>query len=125
MSVRTYLNLSHCGHMSVVNNNHENHNFLYSQARTGGKDPFNLFTRHIALSDWLSDAQGGLVRSLFMGSGLRKSKNRTEFMSESRNFGLPVGQVTNRDPLSPNLYMRVGTRVGTITTYYQHVSPPN
>ena len=46
-------------------------------------------------------------------------------MSEPRNFGLPVGQVTNRDPLSPTLYMRVGTRVGTITAHYQHVSPVN
>lgn len=58
-----------------------------------------------------------------MGSSLRKSKTKPEFMSESRNFGLPIGQVTNRDPLSPNLFMRVGTRVGTITAYYQHVNP--
>ena len=38
----------------VVSKNDENHNFLNSQAPTGGKDPFNLFTRHIALSDDLS-----------------------------------------------------------------------
>ena len=34
-----------------------------------------------------------------------------------------MGQVTHRDPLSPDLYMRIGTRVGTIPAYYQYVSP--
>lgn len=55
--------------------------------------------------------------------GTRKSKVNEESMSEPRNFGLPAGQVANRDPLSPNLFMKVGTRVGTITAYYRHVNP--
>ena len=60
--------------MSVVSKNHENHNFLCSQACTGGKDSFNLYTRHIALSDdlspdWLIDAPGGPVQTLCPGRG--------------------------------------------------------
>lgn len=57
--------------------------------------------------------------------GLGKSKIKTESMSEPRNFGLPAGQVNNREQLTPSLFMRVGTRVGTITAYYQHVNPVN
>lgn len=60
-----------------------------------------------------------------MGSSFRKNKQSTEYMSEPRNFGVPIGQVTNRESLSPNLFMRVGTRVGNITAYYEHVNPPN
>lgn len=46
-------------------------------------------------------------------------------MDSNRNFGLPSGQVTEREPLTPNLFMRVGTRLGTITAYYEHVTPNN
>lgn len=55
--------------------------------------------------------------------GTRKSKVNEESMSEPRNFGSPAGQVAPREPLSPILFMKVGTRVGTITAYYQHVNP--
>lgn len=44
-------------------------------------------------------------------------------MDSRRNFGLPSGQIISRDPITPDLFMKVGTRVGTITAYYQHVSP--
>ena len=58
----------------VVSKNHENQHFLYSQACTGGKDSFNLYARHIALSDdlspdWLIKAPGGPVRTLCPGRG--------------------------------------------------------
>ena len=49
------------------------------------------------------------------------SKTTENYMDNSRrNFGLPVGQVTYRDSLAANLYMWIGTRVGTITAYYVH-----
>lgn len=62
-----------------------------------------------------------------MGSNLkRKRKEDTEIcMDGSRNFGLSSGQITEREPLTPNLFIRVGTRLGTITAYYEHLSPPN
>lgn len=62
-----------------------------------------------------------------MGNNLkRKFKDSTEpCMDGNRNFGLPSGQVTEREPLTPNLFMRVGMRIGTITAYYEHVNPSN
>lgn len=46
-------------------------------------------------------------------------------MTEPRSFGVPPGQLISRDPIAPDLFMRVGTRVGTITAYYEYVNPPN
>lgn len=60
-----------------------------------------------------------------MGNSYRK-KHKFEdncCMDSRRNFGLPSGQIISRDPITPDLFMKVGTRVGTITAYYQHVSP--
>ena len=35
-----------------------------------------------------------------MGSNLRKRQTIPEYMSKPRNFGVPIGQVTIRDPLT-------------------------
>lgn len=57
-----------------------------------------------------------------MGISYGKSthkKNRGNIescMEYKRNFGVPSGQITDREPLNPDLYMKVGTRVGTITS---------
>lgn len=53
----------------------------------------------------------------------KRSVERDIYMD--RNFGLPSGQVTQREPLSPNLFMKVGTRLGVITAYYKHLSLPS
>lgn len=44
-------------------------------------------------------------------------------MDHRRNFGTPSSQVVEREPLNPNLYTKVGTRVGVITAYYEYVTP--
>lgn len=59
-----------------------------------------------------------------MGNIAYKRKRKFEdqlFMESRRNFGSPSGQVVARDPLTPDLFMKVGTRVGVITAYYRHV----
>lgn len=52
-----------------------------------------------------------------------KGESRDSCMDHRRNFGTTPGQLTDREPLNPDLYMRVGTRVGTITAYYEHLTP--
>lgn len=52
-----------------------------------------------------------------------KSEKVESCMDSKRNFGKPSGQITEREPLNPDLFMKVGTRVGTITAYYEHVTP--
>lgn len=55
-------------------------------------------------------------------SSKKKRKSDNSYLMETRrNFGSPSGQIANREPLTPNLFMKVGTRVGVITAYYQHV----
>lgn len=53
----------------------------------------------------------------------RKAKATYNSMDQRRNFGLPAGQITPRDPLTPDLFMQIGTRVGNITAFYKHVTP--
>lgn len=55
---------------------------------------------------------------------IKKRKADTEScMENKRNFGVPSGQIIERESLNPDLYMKVGTRVGLITAYYEHVTP--
>lgn len=58
-----------------------------------------------------------------MGNSHRKKYkfDDNSFMDSRRNFGSPSGQIVSREPITPDLFMKVGTRVGTITAYYQHV----
>ena len=43
-------------------------------------------------------------------------------MDHKQNYGIPSGQLVEREPLDPNLYMRIGIRVGTITAYYEYMT---
>lgn len=60
-----------------------------------------------------------------MGNSYRKRHRDSDnyYMDSRRNFGSPSGQLVNREPIAPDLFMKIGTRVGTITAYYQHIPP--
>lgn len=58
-----------------------------------------------------------------MGNSIRGKSKFNDFMETRRNFGCPSGQLVNREPINPDLYMKIGTRVGTIIAYYQHIPP--
>lgn len=62
--------------------------------------------------------------NIHSSSSKRKRKViETEINYMERNFGLPSGQITQREPLTPDLFMKVGTRLGVITAYYKHLCP--
>lgn len=70
------------------------------------------------------------MQSDFMGS--RKTKFSQETGGNSldvyRPFGTSSGNTNNPQPrqtLNPELFMKVGTRIGVITVYYEHVPPTN
>ena len=52
-----------------------------------------------------------------MGNSYRKRHKDSDnyFMDSRTNFGSPSGQLVNREPITPDLFMKIGTRVGTIT----------
>ena len=52
-----------------------------------------------------------------MGNSQKKRQNVEHFMETRRNIGVPSGQIVSRDPITPDLFMKVGT----ITAYCQHV----
>ena len=59
-----------------------------------------------------------------MGSSFSKNKNNKErcMAADKRSFGQTAGQIEpQREPINLDLYMKVGTRVGTITAYYEHI----
>lgn len=60
-----------------------------------------------------------------MGNSINNIRRKHKFddycMDSRRNFGSPSGQLVNREPITPDLFMKIGTRVGNITAYYQHV----
>lgn len=60
-----------------------------------------------------------------MGNSSRKRHKDSDsyFMDSRRNFGSPSGQLVNREPITPDLFMKIGTRVGTITAFYRHIPP--
>lgn len=62
------------------------------------------------------------VWNLYMGNNLKRKQMFDDCMHNCWKFGCPFSKVVNREPITPDLFMKIGTRVGTISMYYQMLS---